>query len=128
MRNAANPAILVVDDYWEMMRLLRRMLAQLGFADVDEAADGPAALSKLRERHYDLVICDRNMQPMSGLQVLREVRADRVLNTLPFIMITGTGEMDHVIAAKLSGVTDYIIKPFTLNTLQRKLAAALKDA
>jgi two-component system chemotaxis response regulator CheY len=117
--------ILIVDDYKTMLRIIRNLLKQLGFNNVDEATDGSAALQKLRDKEYDLVISDWNMEPMSGMQLLTEVRADTKLKDLPFIMITAESKTENVIAAKEAGVSNYIVKPFNAATLKTKLAAVL---
>lgn len=115
--------ILIVDDYKTMLRIIRNLLKQLGFENVDEATDGSMALQKLRQKQYELVISDWNMEPMSGLQLLREVRADSKLKDLPFVMITAESKSENVIAAKEAGVTNYIVKPFNAATLKNKLTA-----
>ena len=117
--------ILIVDDYKTMLRIIRNLLKQLGFTNVDEATDGSAALQKLRDKEYSLVISDWNMEPMSGMQLLTEVRADTKLKDLPFIMITAESKTENVIAAKQAGVSNYIVKPFNAATLKTKLAAVL---
>jgi len=117
--------ILIVDDYKTMLRIIRNLLKQLGFNNVDEATDGSAALQKLRDKEYKLVISDWNMEPMSGMQLLTEVRADTKLKDLPFIMITAESKTENVIAAKQAGVSNYIVKPFNAATLKTKLAAVL---
>jgi len=117
--------ILIVDDYKTMLRIIRNLLKQLGFNNVDEATDGSAALQKLRDKEYSLVISDWNMEPMSGMQLLTEVRADMKLKELPFIMITAESKTENVIAAKQAGVSNYIVKPFNAATLKTKLAAVL---
>ena len=117
--------ILIVDDYKTMLRIIRNLLKQLGFTNVDEATDGSAALQKLRDKEYSLVISDWNMEPMSGMQLLTEVRADTKLKNLPFIMITAESKTENVIAAKQAGVSNYIVKPFNAATLKSKLAAVL---
>lgn len=117
--------ILIVDDYKTMLRIIRNLLKQLGFNNVDEATDGSAALQKLRDKEYKLVISDWNMEPMSGMQLLTEVRADTKLKDLPFIMITAESKTENVIAAKEAGVSNYIVKPFNAATLKTKLAAVL---
>ena len=117
--------ILIVDDYKTMLRIIRNLLKQLGFNNVDEATDGSSALQKLRDKEYDLVISDWNMEPMSGMQLLTEVRADTKLKNLPFIMITAESKTENVIAAKEAGVSNYIVKPFNAATLKTKLAAVL---
>jgi len=117
--------ILIVDDYKTMLRIIRNLLKQLGFTNVDEATDGSAALQKLRDKEYHLVISDWNMEPMSGMQLLTEVRADTKLKDLPFIMITAESKTENVIAAKQAGVSNYIVKPFNAATLKTKLSAVL---
>ena len=117
--------ILIVDDYKTMLRIIRNLLKQLGFTNVDEATDGSAALQKLRDKDYSLVISDWNMEPMSGMQLLTEVRADMKLKELPFIMITAESKTENVIAAKEAGVSNYIVKPFNAATLKTKLSAVL---
>jgi two-component system chemotaxis response regulator CheY len=119
--------VLVVDDYNTMIRILRNLLKQLGFADIDEAADGTAALAKMRERKYGLVISDWNMEPMTGYELLKEVRADPGLATTPFIMVTAESKTENVIAAKKAGVNNYIVKPFNAQTLQSKIEAVFSE-
>ncbi len=120
-----NMSVLIVDDYKTMLRIIRNLLKQLGFNNVDEATDGSAALQKLRDKSYGLVISDWNMEPMSGLQLLKEVRADVKLKEVPFIMITAESKSENVIAAKEAGVSNYIVKPFNAATLKGKLTAVL---
>jgi two-component system chemotaxis response regulator CheY len=115
--------ILVVDDYQTMVRIIRNLLKQLGFEDVDEASDGSEALSKMRERKYGLIISDWNMQPMTGYELLKQVRADRDLHSTPFIMVTAESKTENVIAAKRAGVNNYIVKPFNAQTLKAKIDA-----
>ena len=115
--------ILIVDDYKTMIRIIRNLLKQLGFEDVDEAVDGSEALNKMRGRKYGLVISDWNMEPMTGYELLKEVRADPSLGKTPFIMVTAESKTDNVIAAKRAGVDNYIVKPFNAQTLQHKIAA-----
>ena len=120
-------SILIVDDYKTMLRIIRNLLKQLGFNAVDEAADGSAALSKMRTKNYGLVISDWNMEPMTGYQLLKEVRADDSLKSTPFIMITAESKTDNVIAAKKAGVNNYIVKPFNAATLKTKISTVLGD-
>jgi two-component system, chemotaxis family, chemotaxis protein CheY len=115
--------ILVVDDYQTMVRIIRNLLKQLGFEDVDDAADGGAALDKLRGNDYGLVISDWNMEPMTGYELLRQVRADDKLRATPFIMVTAESKTENVIAAKKAGVNNYIVKPFNAQTLKSKIEA-----
>ena len=118
-----NMPILIVDDYKTMLRIIRNLLKQLGFDNVDEATDGSTALARLREKSYGLVISDWNMEPMTGLQLLREVRNDAKLKHIPFVMVTAESKTENVIAAKEVGVTNYIVKPFNAETLKQKLVA-----
>jgi two-component system chemotaxis response regulator CheY len=115
--------ILVVDDYATMTKIIRNLLKQIGFSNIDEARDGSSALDLMRERQYGLVISDWNMEPMSGLELLREVRADEHLKGTPFIMVTAESKTDNVIVAKQAGVSNYIVKPFNAETLKNKIAS-----
>jgi two-component system chemotaxis response regulator CheY len=117
--------ILVVDDYATMRRIVRNLLTQIGFTDVDEAGDGVTALAKLRESKFGLVISDWNMEPMTGLQLLKEVRADSKLANTPFIMVTAESKTENVIAAKQAGVNNYIVKPFNADTLKQKIQSVI---
>ena len=119
--------ILIVDDYKTMLRIIRNLLKQLGFENVDEATDGTAALRKIRERPYGLVISDWNMELMTGIELLREVRADEKVKGTPFIMVTAESKTENVIAAKQAGVNNYIVKPFNAETLKRKMNAVIGD-
>ena len=115
--------ILVVDDYNTMVRIIRNLLRQLGFQDIDAAPDGSAALQKLRSRKYALVISDWNMEPMTGYELLKQMRADPQLTETPFIMVTAESKTENVIAAKQAGVNNYIVKPFNADTLKTKIDA-----
>ena len=119
--------VLVVDDYNTMIRILRNLLKQLGFQDIDDAADGSAALDKMRRKKYGLVISDWNMEPMTGYDLLKEVRADVGLARTPFIMVTAESKTENVIAAKKAGVNNYIVKPFNAQTLQNKIEAVFAE-
>jgi two-component system chemotaxis response regulator CheY len=121
-------SVLVVDDYATMIRIIRNLLKQLGFENIDDASDGSAALTKMRAgKRYGLVISDWNMEPMTGYDLLREVRADPNLATTPFIMITAESKTENVIAAKKAGVNNYIVKPFNAATLKTKIEAVFPD-
>jgi two-component system chemotaxis response regulator CheY len=122
-----NMNVLIVDDYKTMLRIVRNLLKQLGFNNVDEATDGSMALQMLRVGSYGLVISDWNMEPMTGLQLLREVRADAKMKDTPFIMVTAESKTENVIAAKEAGVSNYIVKPFNAETLKGKMASVLGD-
>jgi two-component system chemotaxis response regulator CheY len=119
--------ILIVDDYRTMLRIIRNLLQQLRFSNIDEATDGGAALTRLREKRCGLVISDWNMQPVTGLELLREVRADPQLADTPFIMITAESKTENVIAARDAGVSNYIVKPFNAETLRAKIASVLGE-
>jgi two-component system chemotaxis response regulator CheY len=119
--------VLVVDDYNTMIRIIRNLLKQLGFEDVDDASDGSAALAKMRDKKYGLVISDWNMEPMTGYELLKEVRADPGLNKTPFIMVTAESKTENVIAAKKAGVNNYIVKPFNAQTLKTKIEAVFAE-
>ena len=120
--------ILAVDDYSTMIRIICNLLKQLGYQDIDNANDGATALAKMRAKRYGLVISDWNMEPMSGYDLLKEVRADTALATTPFIMITAESKTENVIAAKRAGVSNYIVKPFNAQTLQSKIAAVFAES
>ena len=120
-------SVLVVDDYNTMIRIIRNLRKQLGFENIDDASDGSAALNKMRSKKYGLVISDWNMEPMTGYDLLREVRAYPNLATTPFIMITAESKTENVIAAKKAGVNNYIVKPFNAATLKTKIEAVFPD-
>ncbi|MEM6490858.1 MAG: response regulator [Pseudomonadota bacterium] len=120
-----NMRVLIVDDYKTMLRIIRNLLKQIGFHNVEEASDGSAALDVMRNEQIDLVISDWNMEPMTGLQLLKEVRADDSLKETPFIMVTAESKTENVVAAKQAGVSNYIVKPFNAETLKTKLESVL---
>jgi two-component system chemotaxis response regulator CheY len=120
-----NIKVLVVDDYKTMTRIIRNLLKQIEFNDADEAADGHEALAKLRSGNFGLVISDWNMAPMTGLELLKEVRSDTRLKGLPFIMVTAESKTENVVAAKQAGVSNYIVKPFNAETLRDKIEKVL---
>jgi two-component system, chemotaxis family, chemotaxis protein CheY len=124
----ASMSILIVDDYNTMIRIIRNLLKQLGFENVDDANDGTSALAKMREKSYGLVISDWNMTPMTGYDLLREIRADPILRRTRFIMVTAESKTDNVIAAKKAGVDNYIVKPFNAQTLQHKIQSVFTDS
>ena len=120
----ADPAkirFLVVDDFSTMRRIVRNLLKELGFTNVDEAEDGAIALQKLRNGGFDFVVSDWNMPNMDGLTLLQSVRADASLRSLPFLMITAEAKKENIIAAAQAGASGYIVKPFTAVTLSEKL-------
>jgi two-component system chemotaxis response regulator CheY len=118
--NLAMP-VLVVEDSETTGKIIRNLLMLAGFKHVDAASGGTTALARLGEKEYGLVISDWNMQPMSGYELLKEIRADPARKELPFIMVTAQSTTENVTAAKEAGVNDYIVKPFTAETLKRKI-------
>lgn len=122
-----NMRILIVDDYKTMLRIIRNLLKQLSFDNIEDAMDGSSALQKLREKEFGLIISDWNMEPMTGLELLKEVRADEKLKSLPFIMITAESKAENVIVAKKAGVSNYIVKPFNAETLKTKIVSVLGE-
>jgi len=119
--------VLVVDDYKTMVRIIRNLLKQLGFENVEDAADGTEALAKMKARKFGLVISDWNMEPMTGYELLKQVRSDASLTKTPFIMVTAESKTENVIAAKKAGVNNYIVKPFNAQTLKRKIEAVFGE-
>ena len=117
--------ILVVDDYNTMLRILKNLLKQLGFHNVKDALDGTQALSMLNSEKFDFVISDWNMEPMTGIELLREVRKTDKLKHIPFIMITAESKTENVVMAKQEGVSNYIVKPFNAETLKGKMESVL---
>lgn len=120
-----NMKILVADDDHTMLRIVEGFLNQLGFKNIFKASDGSAAFKLLRESQFSLVISDWNMSPMTGLQLIREMRTDNKLKTMPFIMMTTEGKQDNVITAKKMGVNNYILKPFNAETLKEKMMSVI---
>ena len=118
----ANTKFLVVDDFSTMRRIVRNLLKELGYSNVDEAEDGSMALSKLRSEHFDFVITDWNMPVMDGLTMLQNIRADPALMKLPVLMVTAEAKKENIIAAAQAGANGYVVKPFTAATLDEKLA------
>ena len=115
--------ILVVDDYQTMVRIMRNLLKQIGYENVDDASNGAAALEKVRAKRYSLIISDWNMEPMTGLELLQHVRAEAGSADTPFIMVTAESKTDNVLAARKSGVSSYIVKPFNAQMLKVKIDA-----
>lgn len=114
--------VLVVDDYATMVRIVRGLMEQLGFKNIDTALDGPSALELLRRKEYGLILSDWNMAPMTGLDLLKQVRADPRTKSTPFVMVTAEAKTENVVAARQAGANNYIIKPFTLAVLKQKLS------
>lgn len=112
---------LVVDDFSTMRRIVRNLLKELGFLNVDEAEDGAMAYSKLTSEQYDFIVTDWNMPNMDGLTLLQQVRANSQLKHLPVLMITAEAKKENIVAAAQAGASGYIVKPFTAATLNEKL-------
>ena len=120
--------VLIVDDYTTMLRIMKNLLNQLGFMNVDEATDGSMALEKIKTKDYGLVISDWNMEPMTGYEFLKQVRSsEEAFRTVPFIMVTAESKTENVIAAKQAGVNNYIVKPFNAETLKNKISSVLGE-
>jgi len=117
--------VLIVDDYATMLRIVKNLLKQIGFDNVDEAADGGKALQMMKRKKYGLVISDWNMEPVTGIEFLKSVRADNDLRATPFIMVTAESKTDNVVEAKNAGVSNYIVKPFSSEILKGKIASVL---
>ncbi len=113
---------LVVDDFSTMRRIVRNLLKELGYANVDEAEDGAMALSKLKNENFDFVISDWNMPNMDGLEMLKNIRADTAIGKLPVLMVTAEAKKENIIAAAQAGANGYVVKPFTAATLDEKLS------
>ncbi|WP_150912859.1 chemotaxis response regulator CheY [Marinobacter halotolerans] len=116
-----NMKILIVDDFSTMRRIIKNLLRDLGFSNTDEADDGNTALPMLRSGKYDFLVTDWNMPGMSGLDLLKEVRADDDLKTLPVLMVTAEAKRDQIVAAAQAGVNGYVVKPFTAAVLKEKI-------
>ncbi|MCU0842201.1 MAG: chemotaxis response regulator CheY [Thiobacillaceae bacterium] len=116
-----NLKFLVVDDFSTMRRIVRNLLKELGFTNVDEAEDGVAALQKLRNANFQFVITDWNMPNMTGIDLLKNIRADATLKHLPVLMITAEAKKENIVEAAQNGASGYIVKPFTAAVLEEKL-------
>lgn len=120
---ASTASVLIVDDYKTMLRVIRNLLSQIGFRNIDEATDGKMALDMTGKKHYDLVISDWNMEIMTGLDFLKSLREAN--NNVPFIMVTAESKTENIIAAKSAGVNNYIVKPFNADTLKQKISTVM---
>jgi len=121
-----NMKVLIVDDFTTMRKLIRNILKQIGFANMIEAENGKAALKVLKKENIDLVLCDWNMPEMPGIDLLKAVRSDDELKDIPFVMVTAEAQKDNIVVAVKAGVTNYVVKPFTAETLIEKLNAIFK--
>ncbi len=117
--------VLIVDDFTTMRRIIRTQLEQIGFANLDEAGNGAAALEKLQARKFGLVIADWTMDPMSGLELLKRIRSSAELGAIPFIMLLSDNRSENIIAAKVAGGSTHIVKPFDAQTLKNKISSVL---
>ena len=113
--------VLVVDDFATMRRILKNILRQIGFTNISEADDGKDALTMLKKKKFDLILCDWNMPEMPGIELLRQVRADDGLKDIPFVMITAEAKKENILAAVQAGVSNYVVKPFTAEIISEKL-------
>ncbi|MEM6782035.1 MAG: response regulator [Pseudomonadota bacterium] len=121
-----NMNVLVVDDYQTMVRIIKNLLKQIGFNNIDEASDGTQALEKVRNKQYGMIISDWNMEPMTGYDLLKSIRgSEDHYSDVPFIMVTAESKTENVIAAKQAGVNNYIVKPFNAETLKGKIESVL---
>jgi two-component system chemotaxis response regulator CheY len=118
--------VIVIDDMATMLRIMKKFLEDIGFENIDTAENGEEALKKIKENNYDLIISDWNMEPMTGLELLKAVREDLSSKT-PFIMVTAESKPNNVLAAKAAGVSNYIVKPFTQVTVKKKIQSVLGD-
>ncbi len=125
---SAEQKFLIVDDFATMRRIVRNLLKELGHPNADEAEDGQDALKKLHAGKFDFVVSDINMPNMNGFDLLRAIRADEALKSLPVLMVTAEAKKEDIITAAQAGASGYIVKPFTKATLEEKLAKILKKA
>jgi len=116
-----NMKVLVVDDFATMRRIVKNVLRQIGFKNISEADDGKSALSELRKEKYDLVMCDWNMPEMPGIDLLTTMRADDALKDIKFVMVTAEAKKENIVEAVKAGVNNYVVKPFTADTVAEKL-------
>ena len=123
--SAAELKFLIVDDFSTMRRIVRNLLKEIGYQNADEAEDGQVALNKLREGGFNFVVSDVNMPNMNGFELLRQIRADGALKTLPVLLVTAEAKKEDIIAAAQAGASGYIVKPFTKATLEEKLTKIL---
>jgi len=121
------PRFLVVDDFSTMRRVVRGLLKDMGFANVEEADDGVSALARLKSRPFDFVVCDIGMPIMSGIELLKAVRADATLRHLPVLMVTAEARKDDIVLAVQHGAAGYLVKPFTKTALEERITKALRD-
>ena len=128
MTDAASLPVLIVDDYATMVRIMRKLLKQIGYENVDEAESGAAALEKIKQKKYGLIISDWNMEPMTGIALLKSVRGNPDWAGTPFILVTAESKSDNIVAARENKVNGYLIKPFSAPILKEKIDSALSGA
>jgi len=128
MATGPDTKFLVVDDFSTMRRIVRNLLKELGFIKVEEAEDGVMALQKLRGSNFDFVVTDWNMPNLTGIELLKSIRADAQLKSLPVLMITAEAKKENIVEAAQAGASGYIVKPFTAATLDEKLSKIMKTA
>jgi two-component system, chemotaxis family, chemotaxis protein CheY len=116
-----NMKVLIVDDFATMRRILKNILKQIGMKNISEAENGKAALKELKKEKFDLVLCDWNMPEMPGIELLNQVRSDDALKSIPFVMVTAEAKKENILEAVKAGVSSYIVKPFTAETVNEKL-------
>jgi len=116
-----NMKVMIVDDFATMRRILRNILKQIGFKNIIEAEDGKHALKELKKEKVDLIMCDWNMPEMPGIELLKNIRSDDELKEIPFVMVTAEAQKDNILEAVKSGVSNYVVKPFTAETITEKL-------
>jgi len=116
-----NMRVLIVDDFATMRRILKNILKQIGFKNISEADNGKTALKELKNEQFDLVLCDWNMPEMPGIELLKQVRSDEQLKGIPFVMVTAEAKKENILEAVKAGVSSYIVKPFTAETINEKL-------
>ena len=116
-----NMNVLIVDDFATMRRILRNILKQIGFMNISEAEDGKTALTELKKKKFDLILCDWNMPEMSGLELLNTMKSDNGFKDIPFVMVTAEAQKDNILEAIKAGVNSYVVKPFTAETIEVKL-------
>jgi two-component system chemotaxis response regulator CheY len=118
--------LLVVDDFSTMRRIIRNLLKELGFANIEEADDGVSALARLKGGGFDFVVSDWNMPNMTGIELLRAIRADEELKHLPVLMVTAEARKENIVEAAQAGASGYVVKPFTAATLDEKISKILQ--
>jgi len=125
--NEKNIKVLIVDDFATMRKVVRNLLKQVGYEDIVEAEDGVMALKALKSQKIDVIVSDWNMPNMTGLELLKAVRADEDLAKTPFLMVTAEALQDNVVAAVKAGVNNYIVKPFTAEVLNEKIKKIMES-